>query len=154
MNDSRSLCPVSSTRPRRLIGVVSRRTARNLVAQEQKLDCSTAHEPAGDYDMHLVWRFQQGDLSAFEQLVESHKQSVINYAARTIGDPTEAEDIAQRAFVRVFSALGRFRFQAKFSSWLFAITRNLCLNELRRRARHRTQPLEHDNDEATMEYSS
>jgi RNA polymerase sigma-70 factor (ECF subfamily) len=103
--------------------------------------------PSGDYDFHLVRRFQEGDLFAFEQLVESHKQSVIDYAARTIGDPTEAEDIAQKAFVRVFRTSGRFRFRAKFSTWLFTITRNLCFTELRRRARHRTEPLEHDNDE-------
>ena len=146
MNDSRFLCPVSFRHPQCFIGVVSRRTARNLVAKQQKLDCSTAYESAGDCDMHLVRRFQRGDLSAFEQLIERHKQSVINYAVRTIHDPTEAEDIAQKAFVLVFSASGRFRFQANFSTWLFAITRNLCLNELRRRARHRTEPLEHDND--------
>jgi len=143
MNDSRFLCPDSYTCPQRTIRLVGRKTASVLAAQEQTLDCSAAYEsPAGE----LVRRFQQGDLSAFEQLIERHKQSVINYAVRTIHDPTEAEDIAQKAFVLVFSASGRFRFQANFSTWLFAITRNLCLNELRRRARHRTEPLEHDND--------
>jgi len=143
MNDSRFLCPDSYTCPQRTIRLVGRKTASVLAAQEQTLDCSAAYEsPAGE----LVRRFQQGDLSAFEQLVESYKQSVVNYAARVIGDPTEAQDIAQKAFLRVFSALGRFRLQANFSTWLFAITRNLCLNELRRRARHRTEPLERDND--------
>jgi RNA polymerase sigma-70 factor (ECF subfamily) len=146
-NDSRSLCPVSYKRPQRCIGPVGRRTVVIHAAQKQKLPCTdTCESTAGDYDIHLLRRFQRGDLSAFEQLVERHKQSVINYAARTIRDPTEAEDIAQKAFVRVFSASARFRFQANFSTWLFAITRNLCLNELRRRARHRTEPLEHDND--------
>jgi RNA polymerase sigma-70 factor (ECF subfamily) len=118
---------------KRCIRLVGRRTASIHAVKLQKLHRSTDYESTGsDYDIHLVRSFQQGDLSAFEQLVENYKQSVVNYAARTIGDPTEAEDIAQKAFLRVFSASGRFRFQANFSTWLFAITRNLCLNELRR----------------------
>jgi RNA polymerase sigma-70 factor (ECF subfamily) len=102
---------------------------------------------ASDPDANLMWQVQQGDLSAFEQLVERYKQSVANYAARTLGDPTEAEDIAQNVFVRVFRASGRFRFEAKFSTWLFTITRNLCLNELRRRGRHRTEALESKDED-------
>ncbi|HLH55290.1 MAG TPA: RNA polymerase sigma factor [Verrucomicrobiae bacterium] len=103
---------------------------------------------ANDLDAHLMLRVQRGDVSAVEQLVERYKQPVTSYAARTLGDPIEAEDIAQNAFVRVFRASGRFRFEAKFSSWVFTITRNLCLNELRRRSRHRTDPLEQGDDGA------
>ncbi|HZR16207.1 MAG TPA: sigma-70 family RNA polymerase sigma factor [Verrucomicrobiae bacterium] len=81
-------------------------------------------------------------MAAFEQLVERHKQSLLNYTTRMLRDPTEAEDVAQNAFFRVFIASDSFRFTAHFRTWLFTIARNLCLNELRRRSRHLTSPLE------------
>src|SRR5581483_2436667 len=113
-----------------------------LVAEE----CHIA--PVGfDYDTQLMLRLRQGDFCAFEQLVERHQQRVINFAARTLGDSFEAQDVAQNVFVRVFKAARFFRFGSKFSTWLFSITRNTCLNELRRRLRHRTEALDEQGDE-------
>lgn len=97
-----------------------------------------------DRDAQLIWRVQRGDLGAFEELVNQYKQRLVNYAARVIGDAVEAQDIAQKVFVQVFRSSGKFRFTARFSTWLFTIARNLCLNELRRRRRHRAEPwIEH-----------
>lgn len=97
-----------------------------------------------DRDAQLIWRVQRGDLGAFEELVDQYKQRLVNYAARMIGDAVEAQDIAQKVFVQVFRSSGKFRFTARFSTWLFTIARNLCLNELRRRRRHRAEPwIEH-----------
>jgi RNA polymerase sigma-70 factor (ECF subfamily) len=93
----------------------------------------------------LVLLTKQGDMAAFGELVEKYKRPLLNYVTRTLRDPTEAEDIAQNAFVRVFKALDRFRLKARFSTWLFAIARNLCLNELRRRSRHLTSPLDRED---------
>ncbi len=95
-----------------------------------------------DPDRLLVLRVNRGDMAAFEELVERHKQPLLNYTTRMLRDPTEAEDVAQNAFVRVFSASKSFRFKAHFCSWLYTIARNLCLNELRRRSRHWASPLE------------
>src|SRR5438105_2143455 len=61
---------------------------------------------------------------------------------RTLRDATEAEDIAQNVFVQVYKSAERYKVSAKFSTWLFTITRNLCLNEIRRRSRHPAQSLD------------
>jgi len=87
-------------------------------------------------------RVTQGDQLAFEQLVEKYKQPVFNMIYRTLPDAAEAEDLAQVVFVQVYKSAHRYRVEAKFSTWLFTIARNLCLNELRRRSRHPAQSLE------------
>lgn len=94
-----------------------------------------------DPDAALMLRVRDGDRSAFETLVEKYKQPVVNLVGRTIGDFTEAEDIAQHVFVQVYKSAHRYEVTAKFSTWLFTIARNLSLNELRRRSRHRADSL-------------
>src|SRR5689334_527540 len=89
-----------------------------------------------DPDAALMLRVREGDRVAFESLVEKYKQPVTNLVARTIADPTEAEDIAQNVFVQVHKSAHRYEVSAKFSTWLFTIARNLSLNEIRRRTRH------------------
>ncbi len=95
-----------------------------------------------DPDADLMLRVKRGDLAAFEALVEKYKQPVINLAWRTLGDPDEAEDLAQNVFIQVHRSAARYQASAKFSTWLFTIARNLCLNEIRRRSRHPAEPLE------------
>lgn len=95
-----------------------------------------------DNDAHLMLRVQEGDLVAFETLVDKYKQPVVNVVARIIHDPAEAEDIAQNVFLQVFKAAERYQVTAKFSTWLFTIARNLSLNELRRRSRRPASSLE------------
>lgn len=89
-----------------------------------------------DPDSLLMVRVRKGDRQAFAELVDKYKQPLINYIARTIQDPVEAEDLAQNVFVQVYKAAHRYRPQARFAPWLFSIARNACLNELRRRSRH------------------
>lgn len=98
-----------------------------------------------DPDAALMKRVTQGDQRAFEELVEKYKQPVFNFIYRTIPDATEAEDLAQTVFVQVFKAAAKYRVEAKFSTWLFTIARNLCLNELRRRSRHPAESLDAAN---------
>jgi RNA polymerase sigma-70 factor (ECF subfamily) len=95
-----------------------------------------------DPDAALMLRVKQGDTAAFTALVEKYKQPVMNLAARTLRDPTEAEDLAQNVFVQVFKSAARYQTTAKFSTWLFTIVRNLCLNEIRRRSRHPAESLD------------
>jgi RNA polymerase sigma-70 factor, ECF subfamily len=92
--------------------------------------------PVRDPDAALMLKVKRGDMAAFEFLVEKYKQPVINLLFRTLPDAAEAEDLAQSVFVQVFKSAGRYEPTAKFSTWLFTIARNLCLNEVRRRSRH------------------
>jgi RNA polymerase sigma-70 factor (ECF subfamily) len=89
-----------------------------------------------DPDAALMLRVKQGDTEAFAQLVDKYKQPVMNVVYRMLRDATEAEDVAQNVFVQVYKSADRYKIAAKFSTWLFTITRNLCLNEIRRRSRH------------------
>src|SRR5438128_10672577 len=89
-----------------------------------------------DPDAALMLRVKQGDRDAFAQLVDKYKQPVINVVYRMLRDATEAEDLAQNVFVQVYKSAHRYKVASKFSTWLFTITRNLCLNEIRRRSHH------------------
>jgi RNA polymerase sigma-70 factor, ECF subfamily len=95
-----------------------------------------------DPDTELMLRVKRRDEAAFEELVEKYKQPVLNLGYRILRDATEAEDLAQSVFVQVFKSADRYRVEAKFSTWLFTIARNLCLNELRRRSRHPAESLD------------
>ena len=95
-----------------------------------------------DPDAALMLRAKDGDLNAFEQLVQKYQQPILNLLTRMVGDATEAEDLAQTVFVRAFQSAARYRASAKFSTWLYTIARHLCLNEIRRRSRHRALSME------------
>ena len=88
-----------------------------------------------------------GDMAAFEQLVERHQRLVVGTVGRMLGTNSDAEDIAQQVFVRVWKNLKRYEPRAKFTTWLLKITRNLVFNELRRRSRHPAVPLQSETDE-------
>ncbi|MEW5869696.1 MAG: sigma-70 family RNA polymerase sigma factor [Chloroflexota bacterium] len=83
-------------------------------------------------EVELVRRAQAGEAQAFGELVLAHQQFAYNLALRGLGDPLEAEDIAQEAFVRAWQALPNFRGQAQFRTWLYRIVTNLCYNRLPR----------------------
>lgn len=81
-------------------------------------------------------QIKTGDTAAFRSLIEAHQTRVIGTVARMLGDPSDAEDIAQQVFLRVWNSAPRYQPTAKFTTWLFKITRNLVFNESRRRKRH------------------
>jgi len=97
---------------------------------------------SAESDAELMLLVKRGDTRAFTALVERYRQPVMNFVLRTLRDETEAEDLAQNVFVQVFKAAPRHQETAKVSTWIFTIARNLCLNELRRRRRHPTEPLD------------
>ncbi|MFT4175779.1 MAG: sigma-70 family RNA polymerase sigma factor [Luteolibacter sp.] len=86
-------------------------------------------------DHTLMERIGAGDHQAFRILVERHQNAVIGTVAKMLGNASEAEDIAQQAFLRVWRHAKRYRPDAKFTTYLFTITRNLVFNETRRRSR-------------------
>ena len=89
-----------------------------------------------DPDAALMLRVKRGDDAAFAELVDKYKQPVMNLVSRMLRDPIEAEDLAQVVFLQVYKSAHRYEVSSKFSTWLFTIARNLCLNEIRRRSRH------------------
>ena len=105
-------------------------------------------------DAPLVARAQTGDLEAFDELVRRHQRTVYNVAYRVVGDTHEASDVAQEVFIRAYRALGNFRGQAKFSTWLYHIAVNTAKNHLRswsRQHRLQTVSLEGPADEEAEE---
>lgn len=86
-------------------------------------------------DEELVARSRGGDLDSFNQLVLRWERPIFALAYRVIGREEDARDVAQEAFLRAFRALGGFKGQAKFSSWLYRITLNLCRDWMRRERR-------------------
>jgi RNA polymerase sigma-70 factor (ECF subfamily) len=80
----------------------------------------------------LVAKAQSGDECAFEQLVRAHQRYVFNLAYRVLGDRSEAEDVTQETFVRAWRGLPSFRAECRFTTWLYRIARNVCLNRLPR----------------------
>ncbi|MFQ6092596.1 MAG: RNA polymerase sigma factor [bacterium] len=97
-------------------------------------------------DTELVERCRQNDRDAFSVLVDRHKRMVLGYAYRMVGDEQEAEDIAQDVFLRVYQALPRFRGESKFTTWLYKIVSNVCLNRLRK-VRPETLSIEANDEE-------
>ena len=72
-----------------------------------------------------------GDKHAFETLVYRHQRPVLNFIFRFMGDPTEAEDLTQEVFLRVWKSAGTYQSDAKFTTWLYRIATNLCINKQR-----------------------
>lgn len=102
----------------------------------------------------LVRRAQSGDLEAFDALVRAHEKSVYNLALRMTGQPQDAEDMAQEAFLKLWRALPDFRWECKFSVWLYRIVSNVCLDWLRRQSRRQTVSLsveDGDGEETELE---
>jgi RNA polymerase sigma-70 factor (ECF subfamily) len=85
----------------------------------------------------LMARIAKGDEDAFEILVNRHQTFVLNLIYRFIGDRTQAKDLAQEVFIKVWQAAKSYESKAKFTTWLYRITANLCLNELKSARRRR-----------------
>lgn len=102
-------------------------------------------------DEALVRRCQRGEWEAFDLLMQQHETKVYNIAYRMLGHPDDASDAAQEVFIRLYHALPKFRGECAFSTWLYRIAVNVCLDAVRRRARQpsvRTSALAAEDEEA------
>jgi RNA polymerase sigma-70 factor, ECF subfamily len=86
-------------------------------------------------DNDVLRAAQRGDDKAFATIVRAYEKPVFNYVLRLTGDRSLAEDLTQEVFVRVFQGLPRFSMRSKFTTWLFQVTKNRVLDELRARER-------------------
>lgn len=99
----------------------------------------------------LIRRAAQGDDSAFEQLVLAHQRQVYNLCLRICCNEADAMDLSQEAFIRAWRGLGQYQFGAEFSTWLYRLTRNVCIDFLRAQKRRQTVPLHLNDDEGETE---
>ncbi|HIE52670.1 MAG TPA: sigma-70 family RNA polymerase sigma factor [Armatimonadetes bacterium] len=105
-------------------------------------------------DKELVARCQQGDRAAFDEIMARYESKVYNLAYRLLNNQDDAFDIAQEAFIRIYRGLSRFRGSSTLSTWIYRITLNLCLDELKRRKRRplsETELQEDDTPEPLLE---
>jgi RNA polymerase sigma-70 factor, ECF subfamily len=98
-------------------------------------------------DCSLVREAQGGNQAAFEKLVHTYDQAVLRLALRLTGSQSDAQDIHQEAFLRVYKKLGGFRFECSFSTWIYRIVTNICLDHLRRNRTRRKNSAAEVNDE-------
>jgi RNA polymerase sigma-70 factor (ECF subfamily) len=94
-----------------------------------------------DPEVRLMQQVREGQTAAFEELVERYQQRLVAILQHIIGDPEEAEDLAQEVFLRVYRSRQKYHGRAKFSTWLFTIANNLAMNSLRTRRRKPVIPL-------------
>src|SRR3990172_1680742 len=80
----------------------------------------------------LIRQAQRGDRAAFEQLVRLYEGGVLRLALQVVRSEDEAKDVYQEAFLKIYRSLGRFRFESRFSTWVYRVVMNVCLDHLRR----------------------
>ena len=93
-------------------------------------------------DELLLRRACKGDVQAFEDLMQSHESRIYAIALRMMGNREDAQDCAQEAMVRIYRAMGSFKGQSALATWIYRITMNTCLDELRRRKARKVTSLD------------
>ena len=116
-------------------------------ADNQNNTTSSGIEPSeNDLDVALMLRVAGGEEAAFE-LIERHQGAVIGTVSKMLGNASEAEDIAQQVFIRLWKSAPRYKPKAKFTTFLYTITRNLVFNESRRKSRKKEYSMEEREDD-------
>lgn len=87
-------------------------------------------------------RFRKGDAGAFRRLVARHQDRVFNFVLRQVRQPETAQELVQETFLRVVKNADTFRAEARFTTWVFTIARNLCVDALRRQKHRNTVALD------------
>ena len=126
----------------RLIKLSDRRSiVRNqqgifLSTDSTSLPKPTKYELA-DPDVRLMLQVREGNAGAFEMLVEKHQTRLVSLLQQMVGNRSQAEDLAQEVFLRVYRARERYVPAAKFTTWLYTITQNVASNSLRKSSRRK-----------------
>ena len=100
-----------------------------------------------EQELTIIRRVQHGDIDAFELLVTAYEKNVFNVALQMVGNREDAQDMAQEAFLKAYNSLDSFRGDSKFSSWLYRIVSNVCLDFKRRQGRRPSSSLTVEDDE-------
>lgn len=91
-----------------------------------------------DIERLLIKKSKSGDVEAFEQLIFDYQKKAYNIALRIMGNQEDAKDMCQEAFIRIFKSIEGFKEQSSFSTWMYRIITNVCLDEIRKRKKSDT----------------
>ena len=108
----------------------------------------------GETDLSLVKRAKNGDASAFEELVVLYQKKVYNLSLRMCGNTEDAFDLSQETFLRAYKALPFFKEKSSFSTWIYSIATNVCIDFARKQNRFKTVPLhmpDENNDDIAFD---
>lgn len=123
-----------------------------MVAVAQMSEMPPDPEQENARDVELMLQVQAtGDHEVFRELIERHQNAVVGTVAKMLGNASEAEDIAQQVFLRLWKSRARYQPSAKFTTFLYTITRNLVFNETRRKSRRKESSLDQRKDEYELE---
>lgn len=100
---------------------------------------------SSDSDLNLIRAFRAGDEAAFDRLFVRYQDYVYNVCLGILANPDDARDCAQETFLRVYRKVKEFRAEAAFSTWLYRVTVNVCVGQLRKRPRTTAASLEDEN---------
>jgi RNA polymerase sigma-70 factor (ECF subfamily) len=92
----------------------------------------------------LLERSKAGDVAAFEMLIEAYQKKIFNLAFRMIGNYDDAGDLAQEALIRIFKSISNFKEQSSLSTWIYRITTNVCLDEIRKKKNRKVLSLDEE----------
>ena len=111
------------------------------------LNAHVADALTKEQEKDLVIRCQDGDKSAMEALIRQYQQWVYNISYGILGNPEDASDMAQEVFLWLWENIGQFQFRSRFSTWLYRIVTNRCINLKDQKKRRRTEPMEIDDSQ-------
>lgn len=107
----------------------------------------------GYEDNEYIERAKNGDVDAFQQIIEQHSQRIYLIAYQIIGNSDDANDIAQEVFIRLYNSIDKFDRAYKFTTWLYRITVNLSIDYQRKNIRHNNNPLDEIDEASIMDKS-
>lgn len=125
----------------------------NTASIPYPMTSNPTHDPDDAIDVALMLRVKQGDHAAFQELVERHQDIIVGTVAKMLGNASDAQDIAQQVFLRLWKSARRYKQKAKFTTYLFTITRNLVFNESKKRSRRKTHSLEEREEETFQQFA-
>lgn len=97
-----------------------------------------------DNEKLLIDKAKAGDIAAFEQLIECYQRKIYNIALRIVGNYDDANDLAQEVLIRIYKSIGSFKQQSSFSTWIYRITTNVCLDDIRKRKNRKVISLDEE----------
>ena len=116
-------------------------------AMQTHSDIENTQELDSTQEREIVLRCQKGDADAMGILIIEYQHWVYNIAYGILGHHQDAEDVAQDAFLSAWENIGKFQFRSRFSTWLYRIVKNKCLNHIDQYQRRKTDPTEIDDSQ-------
>ena len=105
-------------------------------------------------DEALMLRVKDGDHRSFEELLKRYERQLMNFVYRQLGDYDSSRDLVMETFLRIYRAASRYEPRAKFSTYIYQVTRNVCINEYRKRELRKTDSLDEMDEASGMQIAS